>query len=146
MEGRFNLMVLEGGDALDSGRFTRADRHDAPRPDSRRLAEVLIHTDINHQSKGDKRAEKIWNEYKTKHKLTEQKIRDAKMDPENGTDYLMLCFCEACPPSKKAKQRAYEIEKQKHGIRRVLDDGTVVQRDPFPESASDSDDDADDEV
>ena len=142
MEGRFNLMVLEGGEALDSGRFTRADRHAAPRPDSSKLAEVLIHTDMTHKSKGDKRAEKIWNEYKTKHKLTDQKIRDAKMDPENGNNYLMLCFCEACPASKKAKQREYEIKKQKHGIGRVLDDGTIVHNDPFPES----DDDLHDEV
>ena len=139
-------MVMEGGEALDSGRYTRADRHAAPRPDSRKLAEVQIHTDVNHKSKGDKRAEKIWLDYKTKHKLTHQKIRDAKMDPKNGTDYLMLCFCEACPPSKKVKQREYEIKKQKQGIGRVLDDGTIVHPAPFLVSESDSDDDAHDEV
>ena len=53
----------------------------------------------------------------------------------------MLCFCEACPPSKKEKQRQFEIRLQQQGLGHVLEDGTVVHNDPFPAVESESSDD-----
>ena len=67
------MLYHERGVALDSGCFTRRDRHNAPRPDPQTLAEVKIHADPNFVSKGDKKAKKIWDDYKKKHNLTDQK-------------------------------------------------------------------------
>ena len=75
LEGRYNLIVAEQGAALDSGRFSRKDRHAAPPPDRTRLAEIQIHCDENYQTNAEKKARKAWEDYKKSHDLCDQKIR-----------------------------------------------------------------------
>ena len=75
LEGRFNLVVAEDGAALDSGRFSRKDRHNASPPDENRLAEIQIGCDLNYQTRAEMKARKAWADYKTKHNLCDQKVR-----------------------------------------------------------------------
>ena len=102
LEGRCNLIIQEGGEALDSGRYSRKDRHSAVPPDEARLAEIQIEADENFQSKGEINARKAWAAYKEKRGLTEQHIRDAL---QVNVDHKMLCFSALTPECKNPKQR-----------------------------------------
>ena len=53
-----------------------------------------------------KAAKKAWAEYKKTHNLSEDKIKE---DFGNNIDHLARCFREQCPPSKRAKQRNWEL-------------------------------------
>ena len=83
LEGRCNLIIQEGGEALDSGRYSRKDRHSAVPPDEARLAEIQIEADENFQTRGEIKARKDWAAYKEKRGLTEQHIR---------TDFKTMIF------------------------------------------------------
>ena len=84
LEGRYHLMIENEGAALDSGVYLRKDRHAALPPDESRLAEIQIECDVNHRTKAEARAWKCWEDYKTKKKLCDQKVRD---DLQVGIDH-----------------------------------------------------------
>lgn len=67
--------MAEDGAALDSGRFSRKDRHDACSPCETRLAEIQITCDENYQTKAEIKARKAWADYKSKHNLCDQRVR-----------------------------------------------------------------------
>ena len=101
------MIVQENGEAIDSGRFSRADRHAATFPDD--YLKYSIETDPNFDSKGAKAAKKAWSDYKQENKLTEEKVKE-DLDRENDPiDHLGRCFQKLCPPTKRAKQRKWEI-------------------------------------
>ena len=88
LEGRYNLCVAEDGAALDSGRYNRKDRHAAVSPTDSQLAEIQIHCDENFQTKAEINARKAWADYKAKHNLCDQKVRQVfKLIPKNRTDF-----------------------------------------------------------
>ena len=122
MQSRYNLIVQEHGEAIDSGRFSRADRHQATFPTDQYL-KYSIETDPNHDSKGMKAAKKSWAKYKTENDLSDEKIKE---DLVNNIDHLARCFQRQCPPTKRAKQRKWELANLENPIsRHQIADGDI---------------------
>ena len=105
--------MQENGEAIDSGRFSRADRHQAEFPSN--YLKYSIETDPNFDSKGMKIAKKTWAQYKLENELSEEKIKE---DFENNIDHLARCFQKQCPPTKRAQQRIWEIENLENPVDR----------------------------
>ena len=143
LEGRFNLIIAENGVALDSGRFSRKDRHAAPPPDRTRLAELQIECDINYQTKAEVKARKAWEDYKKLHNLCDQKIRDGL---QVGVDYKMLCFSALTNPCKNKKQLEAETMKQTRGLGIVENGSVTFGYVPDPESMDEDESEDEDEV
>ena len=101
------MIVQENGEAIDSGRFSRSDRHQAGFPTD--YLKYSIEPDPNFDSKGMKAAKKSWEEYKKEHKLSEDQIKEDLNRETDPIDHLGRCFQKQCPPTKRERQRKWEL-------------------------------------